>query len=538
MPYSLTVPPSWKPALEEMAELLGQPRRLLGEVEDRFRWIPAEGSLAESDLGTTMELRGRPRENASMYLRVGSDHLAGVAALFRATELLFSPAALCRVTFEHVVRAVLALDPGVTAEERIARAVLDDVVSAYFSRLAVKELVEGDKQTAAFRQADARWRAIKEAAEASFAASWAGNAPYDWEVGGHRYLRIDAPAVEEWRRLRAAVPAVGFYAALSLYTHPQSLPEELHADEGTRGTGPYDRPRLRRDVRNERARLLGRRGARPLLRIPRLGGTGTRRDRRRGEVVPATGGARRLKKRSGRRVVDPGEAKIAAIARGGDPLGRLRIVQREPFSTVSGDKSVSVLCPSRRDMRLRGKHKPPVLQRFLGSPLTDSNRRPPPYHGGALPTELRGRVASVALVRRSGSAACQAACRLEWSLVSAGPHSGDRPRVRGRSQKGIACTYGWRGTRLVGTSTSSSRAPRTGCSRSSRVSPASRRTRLRLAGTRSSRSASGTARRKREDANAAAAGWVAENMSEITLTETNFGELMLSTTLGVSPARA
>ena len=25
------------------------------------------------------------------------------------------------------------------------------------------------------------------------------------------------------------------------------------------------------------------------------------------------------------------------------------------------------------------------------SPLPDSNRRPPPYHGGALPTELRGR---------------------------------------------------------------------------------------------------------------------------------------------------
>ncbi len=31
------------------------------------------------------------------------------------------------------------------------------------------------------------------------------------------------------------------------------------------------------------------------------------------------------------------------------------------------------------------------LQGFCGSPLTDSNRRPPPYHGGALPTELRGR---------------------------------------------------------------------------------------------------------------------------------------------------
>src|SRR5438034_585716 len=31
------------------------------------------------------------------------------------------------------------------------------------------------------------------------------------------------------------------------------------------------------------------------------------------------------------------------------------------------------------------------LQGFYTSPLTDSNRRPPPYHGGALPTELRGR---------------------------------------------------------------------------------------------------------------------------------------------------
>ena len=35
---------------------------------------------------------------------------------------------------------------------------------------------------------------------------------------------------------------------------------------------------------------------------------------------------------------------------------------------------------------------------FLGlrrSPLADSNRRPPPYHGGALPTELRGRRSAV-----------------------------------------------------------------------------------------------------------------------------------------------
>src|SRR6185295_13566122 len=33
----------------------------------------------------------------------------------------------------------------------------------------------------------------------------------------------------------------------------------------------------------------------------------------------------------------------------------------------------------------------PGTTRDPKSPLTDSNRRPPPYHGGALPTELRGR---------------------------------------------------------------------------------------------------------------------------------------------------
>ena len=49
-----------------------------------------------------------------------------------------------------------------------------------------------------------------------------------------------------------------------------------------------------------------------------------------------------------------------------------------------------------------GRHRPTVfpdptqdpesnMRHSRKSPLTDSNRRPPPYHGGALPTELRGR---------------------------------------------------------------------------------------------------------------------------------------------------
>src|SRR5205823_10181105 len=39
----------------------------------------------------------------------------------------------------------------------------------------------------------------------------------------------------------------------------------------------------------------------------------------------------------------------------------------------------------------RPEYKRPRFAGPLKSPLPDSNRRPPPYHGGALPTELRGR---------------------------------------------------------------------------------------------------------------------------------------------------
>src|SRR5581483_1086273 len=38
------------------------------------------------------------------------------------------------------------------------------------------------------------------------------------------------------------------------------------------------------------------------------------------------------------------------------------------------------------------------------SPLTDSNRRPPPYHGGALPTERRGRAGGLEPGQRAAPA--------------------------------------------------------------------------------------------------------------------------------------
>jgi hypothetical protein len=46
-------------------------------------------------------------------------------------------------------------------------------------------------------------------------------------------------------------------------------------------------------------------------------------------------------------------------------------------------------CTKIKKGRSHDRNRPLTYQ----SPLTESNRRPSPYHGDALPTELRGRVA-------------------------------------------------------------------------------------------------------------------------------------------------
>src|SRR5436305_103827 len=65
------------------------------------------------------------------------------------------------------------------------------------------------------------------------------------------------------------------------------------------------------------------------------------------------------------------------------------------------------------------------LQEF-SSPLTDSNRRPPPYHGGALPTELRGQ----------GGHCRRSLWRLPITLAADADSRADRGDLRDRRRAG------------------------------------------------------------------------------------------------------
>ncbi len=92
---------------------------------------------------------------------------------------------------------------------------------------------------------------------------------------------------------------------------------------------------------------------------------------------------------SGPRARDPSSPEAGGVRRSGRQPRRLTPSVNALTSRMrpkSGPRSHSAR--SRRPTRPRkgGKSRP-----FLESPLPDSNRRPLPYHGSALPTELRGR---------------------------------------------------------------------------------------------------------------------------------------------------
>ena len=71
------------------------------------------------------------------------------------------------------------------------------------------------------------------------------------------------------------------------------------------------------------------------------------------------------------------------------------------------------------DRRLQIRHKNAPFAGTSRSPLTDSNRRPPPYHGGALPTELRGQGPQSSRFASSVSRLGEA-CRVSVSSVADG----------------------------------------------------------------------------------------------------------------------
>src|SRR5215217_7295793 len=93
--------------------------------------------------------------------------------------------------------------------------------------------------------------------------------------------------------------------------------------------------------------------------------------------------------------------------------------------------------PQSSDPSGLGQRKTPPERGFLESPLPDSNRRPLPYHGSALPAELRGRATRrVAHQRAFASIASAGEPRRQSDPGSAAERRGAVAAVGGQRRRG------------------------------------------------------------------------------------------------------
>jgi hypothetical protein len=115
------------PRVEELAQLLAALRDVrssLGAADLPPESVAAHvANLARDERGTT-QLADRLIIVSDLWTLIAADQAAGVAALLRVGDLVFSLFPLCRSIIEHSAETVWVLDPDVSPEIRCARAAL------------------------------------------------------------------------------------------------------------------------------------------------------------------------------------------------------------------------------------------------------------------------------------------------------------------------------------------------------------------------------------------------------------------------------
>ena len=144
MAFSQHPPADIVSRLVEIADLFAACRDAFFETADRFHWTPAQRSPAAhtaAELPSPDPAVAEPRgetghrliaEVVQTYLLTASGHLGGLASLYASGEVIFPTPALIRSTIENCAHAVWVLgeDPDEPSENRLARAYLEELVSA------------------------------------------------------------------------------------------------------------------------------------------------------------------------------------------------------------------------------------------------------------------------------------------------------------------------------------------------------------------------------------------------------------------------
>ena len=159
------------------------------------------------------------------FLVVASGHLGGLAALFASAEVMFSPPVLVRAVIENCAHAVWVLgnDPDEDVNERLARAYLEELLSAEDEKKNAGRMLTKAHPT--FIQAEANYKALK----AEILARFPGAIKADLgekSLLGQKLPRLEDAVVwmygltKESGGVIGHEEATGIYGFLSNMTHP------------------------------------------------------------------------------------------------------------------------------------------------------------------------------------------------------------------------------------------------------------------------------------------------------------------------------
>jgi hypothetical protein len=224
--------------LDVLSDVLLEPRAALLTVASDTGWQPTEDSAAAVDFSAgefpddlNAWLLGQPRVVASLYLRSGADHLAGLSAVLRARECWSAPGALARAALEHGARARWVLTSRIDVRQRTARAMLEELASVHFSMLSISGL--GGRGTDQYSKLRERRRVLRDATSRAFDPVSLTDDPFKWTIESETYPRITEVAADWGAGRDDPIAGRGIYDYLSLYPHPQSLAGRVDVEFNT-----------------------------------------------------------------------------------------------------------------------------------------------------------------------------------------------------------------------------------------------------------------------------------------------------------------
>jgi hypothetical protein len=224
---------------EDLASWLDDAARVLRHADEARRHTSSEtypqGSPAIADLNHILGIR-EDRDLAeriiwltNMWMTVGGAHLAGLAALCEARDVVFALAPLARSAFEYSNRTVWILSEGLTPEQRLARVLLEELRGALEGcRIASHFAGSGSDHHKAARRAltDQRSEILR-----IFPDAAVGGAPRDWSVSGEHFASPTETVVNYGGRWGDEREWTGVYDLLSGQAHPSTHVAEFFTSD-------------------------------------------------------------------------------------------------------------------------------------------------------------------------------------------------------------------------------------------------------------------------------------------------------------------